>query len=310
MKRDLFIAWLTILLILFHIQSCAHGESPITDGWAFDAIGYKEVAAVPKKCGRTTTVAVIDTGIDYANPFFNGSLIPNVGWNFFYTNKLPLDTNQHGTRVSSIIISTARMGLPTCNAIQLMTLKYYDNSLWGDNLTNTINAIRYATTHNVQLINYSSGGNDSNATERDAIEYAASRGIIIVTAAGNNSSNAAWYPAAYEVPNVIGVASVDKTGGLSNSSNFGTRIPIAAPGVDVLALSINNKYETVFGTSIATPFVAGAVAWLMSQSVGPVWPTVDELRKKLQRATKEVKGNEKHNLVQWGSLYLPKLINP
>ena len=137
--------------------------------------------------------------------------------------------------------------------------------------------IIYAINSGAQVINLSLGWPDDQNTEviRDAITEAQNKGIIIVAAAGNDSTSALLRPCQYK--NVICVAASRPDGALASFSNFGFGVDIAAPGVEILStipmgqMSIRLPgfagYDYLSGTSQATPYVSGVVAEMLSRGI-------------------------------------------
>ena len=108
-------------------------------------------------------------------------------------------------------------------------------------------AIVYAADNGAQVINLSLGGSNPSSTLENAVNYAISKGVIVVAAAGNNGTEGALYPAAY--PDVIAVGSVDPDLQHSSFSNYGAQIDIWAPGRDILTTKRDGSYGLVSGTS-------------------------------------------------------------
>jgi subtilisin-like proprotein convertase family protein len=147
--------------------------------------------------------------------------------------------------------------------VRLMALKFLNAS--GSGYTSdAIDAIYYAIAKGAKILNNSWGGGGYDSALYNAIVAAKNAGVIVVAAAGNSSANndtAAFYPANYNVDNVVSVAATDRFDRLASFSNYGaTTVDLAAPGVSILSTTRNNTYSTFSGTSMATPHVSGAMA--------------------------------------------------
>lgn len=246
---------------------------------------------------KEIVVAVIDTGIDPQHPFLarnihtieGQSSALNYGIDFSKNrknSKQPYDSHGHGTHVSGIIKSV----YPD---VKLLSLKYYNPKASGqDNLNSTIEALRYAVDHNVDIINYSGGGPEPALEELKILKEAEKKGILIVAAAGNEESNIdvkanAYYPASYGLKNIITVTAHDKDLQMLNSSNWGRKsVDISAPGYQIKSAYPLKRARFLTGTSQATAFVSGSAALIMSQYPSLSTEEVKEIIK--QSAKKEV----------------------
>lgn len=226
---------------------------------------------------REVVVAVIDTGIDPNHPFLadnlhvtNGKLsaTKNFGKDFSKgraNENTPIDTHGHGTHVAGIIKSVFPQ-------VRILTLKYYNPTASGqDNLNSTIAALRFAVEQNVDIINYSGGGPEPSDEELAILKEAERKGILVIAAAGNEQNNIddrskAYYPASYNLSNIISVAAHDQNLRKLASSNFGAQsVHISAPGHRVRSSLPQERAGYLTGTSQATAFVSGVAALLMAQ---------------------------------------------
>lgn len=148
----------------------------------------------------------------------------------------------------------------------------------GKNLADFVaRGVIYAIHSKADIMNFSIGWPDSRDSDfmRQVIEEAQNRGIIIVAAAGNDSTDALLRPCAYQ--GVICVAAHGPDGGISHFSNFGFGVDLAAPGTNIIStyptskrsirVRSQNGYEYLHGTSQATPMVTGAAAELLSRGI-------------------------------------------
>jgi subtilisin family serine protease len=144
----------------------------------------------------------------------------------------------------------------------LMSLRVLDNTGTGD-VADAVEAIDYAVAHGARVVNISWGLETHSLALRDALERAAMRGVVVVCSAGNNGRNIdsqPYYPASFDLPNLISVSATDSSDNLTSWSNWGaTRVTVAAPGVDSLTTRMGGDYHAVTGTSAAAPIVSGIV---------------------------------------------------
>jgi thermitase len=113
-------------------------------------------------------------------------------------------------------------------------------------------------------------GGGASTTLQNAINYAwkggAANGSVLVAAAGNDGDATLNYPAAY--PNVVSVAATDHNDQRASFSNANADVELAAPGVDVLSTWNNGAYNTISGTSMATPHAAAVAAVVRTLNSG------------------------------------------
>ncbi|MDB9521854.1 S8 family peptidase [Dolichospermum circinale CS-1225] len=274
--------------------SKAAGDGPYEDvpnlggnNWSADMI---KAPTVWNKgyTGQGVIVAVIDTGVDFNHEDLKNNIWINTkeiagngidddgngyiddvrGWNFDNNNNNVLDNNGHGTHVSGTI-AAENNGIGVTGIAynsQIMSVKVLDANGSGS-YSNITKGIYYAVDNGAKVINLSLGGDSPNDTLKSAIEYASSKGVIVVMAAGNNSESIPSYPARYAYNSGIAVGAVDQNNNLADFSNRSGSQEIAyitAPGVDIYSTVPNNQYANYSGTSMAAPHIAGVVALMLS----------------------------------------------
>lgn len=247
-------------------------------------------------------VAVIDSGIDPTHQDLVNNLWTNPaeasgqplvdddvnshtddlhGWNTVdnssdITDSVPTDSGTyHGTAVAGVIGAEGNNGLGiagVCWKTRLMVVRAFAGE--ETDMSYILAAIDYAVSFPaVRVINASWGGSDGSQALHDAIAAAGAKGIVFVTAAGNDGFNLethSFYPASYaaDLDNVISVAAIGNLGTLADFSNYGPGVTVAAPGVSILFTQPGDQYAAGSGTSFAAPIVSGAVALLLTQRPG------------------------------------------
>jgi subtilisin family serine protease len=142
----------------------------------------------------------------------------------------------------------------------IMPLRAFDDTGAGDAFQ-VAKAIRYAAMNGANVINLSLGLSDNASEVRAAIDFAISRGVIVVASVGNAGSAMAQYPAA--LPNVLGVGSTDLDDLKATFSNYGSDTFVTAPGVNIVT-AYPGGYATVSGTSFSTAFVSAEAALILA----------------------------------------------
>jgi thermitase len=210
----------------------------------------------------SVTIAVIDSGIDPFHPDLSANLIP--GYNFVAGNNDTRDIYGHGTAVAGAAGALGNSGIGVAGVAwtnSIMPLVVLDSAGYGT-VANVASAITYAADHGVKVINLSLAFNGSTLTLQNAVNYAWSRGVVIVAAAANASTNTPYYPAA--LTNVIAVSAADQNDNRASFSNYGNWIDVSAPGVSVYTTANGGGYQYSAGTSLSSPIVAGLAALVFS----------------------------------------------
>ena len=213
-------------------------------------------------------VAVLDTGIDPSHPEFAGRLLP--GWDFVNDDADPSDDQGHGTHVAGIIAAGIDNGIGMAGIagdVKILPVKVLNDT--GSGWWSDVSAgITYAADQGAKVINLSLAGEVDSFTLHDAISYAVSKGVTVVAAAGNDSSDTPVYPAAYDEVLALGATTYDGT--RWSLSNYGPNVDALAPGGLVWSTywsaDGSASYQFMSGTSMASPHGAGVAALMYSRN--------------------------------------------
>lgn len=259
------------------LQDWALNQIQAPDAWS---AGYT---------GNGVVVAVIDTGVNYLHSDLgsniwknsgeiagngldddgNGYVDDGYGWDFVNRDGDAFDDNGHGSSVAGIIAGLNNGFGVTGVAFdaQVMPVKVLNSGGGGSDIS-VADGIYYAVNNGADVINLSLGGGYS-ARIASALQYAVNSGVLVCMASGNAAQSQPVYPALLaQTTGGIAVGAVNSSGSLASFSNgVGTAASydfLVAPGVDIYSTSLGNSYEKMTGTSMATPFVSGAAALLLS----------------------------------------------
>ncbi|AHZ85049.1 S8 family serine peptidase [Bdellovibrio bacteriovorus] len=279
------------------VYSQSTADTRVADSW-----GYQ--TALDAQHGKVI-VAVVDTGLDKAHDVFkpynangtggtgalwinqieasgtpgvdddqNGFVDDINGWNFISNTGNFYDDDDHGTHVAGIVVGAGQniFARPLAESkIQIMPLKFLGAGGSGST-ANAIKAIYYAVNNGAKVINNSWGGSGYSRSLHDAITYAYDHHVLVVSAAGNYGSNndsAPMYPANYDVPSNIAIASTSKWDDRSGFSNYGSyTVHLGSPGEYIESTVPGNETLKMSGTSMAAPFVAGMAALALREAPG------------------------------------------
>jgi thermitase len=205
----------------------------------------------------TINIAILDTGVDLDHPDLANKIIKDIN---FSDSPTVDDVYGHGTHVAGIAAASTNNGIGVAGlgyTVTIMNVKVLDDTGYGA-YSWIASGIIWAVDNGAKIINMSLGGSFASSTLEAAINYAWSKGVVVVAAAGNNGNSAPFYPAYYT--NCIAVAGTDSLDRLASWSNYGDWVDVAAPGVSIYSTLINNGYGYKSGTSMASPHVAGLAA--------------------------------------------------
>ncbi|MEX2230331.1 MAG: S8 family serine peptidase, partial [Dehalococcoidia bacterium] len=262
----------------------------VTDGQWGIRKAFVDKAWDTVRGAASVTVAVMDTGVDPTHPDLIAALVPG---NTFVsqpgdgcTAGTTRDDNSHGTHVAGIIGATGNNAIGIAGiafGVRLMPVKVLDCTGQGS-LSDVANGLVWAVDNGAKVINLSLGSVSDSPTLRSAVQYAALRNVLIVSASGNCgttgdkclSLNQLEYPAAY--PEVLAVGATDTDDSIAFFSTRNTSVDVTAPGRRIVSTTptyatylsqrttnpASLEYAVFSGTSQAAPFAAGVAALIWS----------------------------------------------
>ena len=264
-----------------------------------------------KYTGKNITIAFLDTGICNIYDFHNRIIYFK---DFVNQKKSPYDDNGHGCHVAGISSGNGKYkGIaPDSNIIMLKTL----NGEGKGNAANVLSGIKWIENNhkkfNIKIVNMSigTGAEIPNDPLVMAVEALWKKGIVVVTAAGNNGPNPGTIssPGTSKIVITVG-ASDDESDQLKNFSGRGPtrenimKPDLVAPGNNIFSCQCNGDYKSLSGTSMSTPIVSGAVALLLEKApdLSP-----DDIKYMLKLSSTELELPQ--NRQGWGLLNIKKLL--
>jgi thermitase len=228
--------------------------------WGLRKTGFESAWDLTR--GSRVKVALVDTGAAVRHEDLRGKAA--LGWDFVNNDRTVKDLSGHGTHVASIAAARTDNregvagGCPNCH---LLIAKVFDGKGTGT-VARVAKGIVWSADHGAAVINLSLVHPNPSPADKAAVDYATSKGAVVVAAAGNGDTNNPSYPAAYS--NAIAVAATTNDDRRASFSNYGGWVDVAAPGVNVLS-AIPGGYAPWSGTSMATPHVSALAALLAAQ---------------------------------------------
>ncbi|MBC7744645.1 MAG: S8 family serine peptidase [Flavobacterium sp.] len=254
------------------------------------------------KNSSDVVIGIVDSGSDLEHPDLAGNIFINTadpvngldddrdgfvdnyqGWDFIGLSASNIaednnpdvtsDSTDHGVHISGIAsaVSDNAIGVSSIafNAKLLIVKVGADNN--SRSIYRGYEGIKYAVDHGAQIINCSWGGAGGGSFGFDVINYAISKGCLVVAAAGNDNTDSPDYPAAYN--GVMSVTSVDNNDIKNSFSNFGASVDLSAPGSNIFSTKNGGNYGIRSGTSMSTPVVSSAAALVKAR-----FPSYDMLQ--------------------------------
>lgn len=249
---------------IYHTADWVPNDPAIPLQWAWEVIEAYKAWEVTRG-DPDTVIAIIDTGVQRNHPDLNGKIV--AGYDFVDRDTSPDDGNGHGTHVAGTAAAETNNGTGgagMCPECSIMPVRVLNNSGTGT-LADVANGIIWAADNGAHVINLSLGGAMGSATLQNAVNYAWNRGVFLACAAGNENTSAPSYPAYYSRCFAVGATTQNDT--KAPFSNYGQWVEVGAPGVNIYSTWIGSSYNTISGTSMATPHVAGLAGLLASMNL-------------------------------------------
>ncbi|TJZ53050.1 peptidase M8 [Streptomyces piniterrae] len=250
--------------LLLTASGTASADQTRKDLWPLEAFGAQDLWK--EATGKGVTVAVLDSGFRTTHQDLKGQFLPGPDFGpaqqaeaAKHPKRPDENVRDHGSAMAGIIAghghgpggSEGVKGLaPDAKILPVPT--YNNNGL----------ATRWAVDHGADVINMSYGGSVRDADMCESIHYALEKGVVVVTAAGNDGWSKKSYPVG--CPGAIGVGSVDQYGESSDDNNYNSDMDLLAPGVRIPTVrgASDSAYETANGSSSASAYVSATAALL------------------------------------------------
>ena len=211
--------------------------------------------------GSGVTIAILDTGVDGTHPDLAGKMVP--GWNFYNNNSDTSDVNGHGTTVAGAAAAATNNGIGVASVAggaKIMPIRVADAN--ATTVASTVaQGIMYAADHGARVVNLSYEGASGIQTVQQAASYLRSKGGVLFVSAGNTGAVDNTPPT--DLIMVVGATLEDDSH--ASWSTYGSFVDISAPGHNIITTARGGAYWYCWGTSLATPIVAGTAALIISK---------------------------------------------
>ena len=288
-------------------------------------LAWDHLIAAGRPGGAGVTVAVLDTGVAYADrgrfvrsPDLRGNrFVP--GRDFVDRDKYPHDLNGHGTHVASTIAESVNNAVGVTGlayGAQIMPVRVLDRNGEGDSVS-IARGIRWAAKHGADVLNLSFEFGETVRARQipnilDALRFANKKGVLVVGAAGNEAARAVAYPA--RAQDVVSVGATTEHGCVAEYSNTGPELDLVAPGGgpdadlpddancrplddsgrDIYQITFTRNVRTFglpgryMGTSMAAPHVSATAALVIASGVAGPDPTPRQVKDRLLATARDL----------------------
>lgn len=265
LKRLALILSVSIIIVIISLKNTlpsieAYNTKEIVP-WGVEIMGITKYHA-KGITGKGVKIAILDSGLNIHSELRNEYM--RDGYNSINPNNQPLDDFGHGTFVTGVIAATYNDEgfIGVAPDVEIYPVKVLNKYGVGD-IEDVVRGIEWCIEHDIDIINMSFAVSKDHSILKDAIQSALNAGIFIVASGKNSSGGMVGYPASYE--GVISVTAIDRDLNIAKTSPQG-KIDYSAPGVDIVTITHDGKYQYFSGNSIATPFITGLIALLLQSN--------------------------------------------
>ncbi|MEI7034959.1 type VII secretion-associated serine protease mycosin [Streptomyces pratensis] len=301
----------SVIGLLVGVAAPAHADPMRSRQWHLDAMKAEEMWAM--STGEGVTVAVIDTGVDDANPDLQGRVLEGLDLAVRTPGDEHTDRDGHGTGMAGLIAGTGKrdggngaFGLAPGSKIlpiRLTLAEKAKNAAAGlrERNKSVPAAIRYAADSGAKVINVSLAFGGGSPNLEESVDYALGKGSLIFAGVGNDAEegNEKMYPAA--TPGVVGVGAIGRDLQKAAFSHHGPQVDLSGPGVDMVhACGGGSGLCESYGTSAATAIASASAALIWSKY--PDWTNNQVLRVMLNTAGGPTDGAERNDYIGYGAV--------
>lgn len=230
-----------------------------------DAPGAWDIAL-----GSNVVVAVLGTGVDASHPDLAGKVLN--GYNVVSDNGDTADIHGHGTAVAGVVAAVSNNALGVASLAwnaMVLPVRITNREDGRAYYSNIVDGLLWAADHGADVANLSYNRVAGSAAVQSAAEYFVEHGGVVVVAAGNQGTD----PGYANSPYLIAVSATNRSDELASWSSYGSYVDLAAPGTRIWTTTRDGGYARWYGTSFASPIVAGVIA--MMESANPLLAPAD-----------------------------------